>query len=84
MKKSVYRRINVTLPTSTVALLDKVTQKGSRSMFIDEAIKAQVKELEQQNLYEQLKEGAIARADRNLQMAREWAHLEDEVWEKYL
>ncbi|MEQ1606180.1 MAG: hypothetical protein ABL999_15065 [Pyrinomonadaceae bacterium] len=84
MKKTAHVRINITLPEATFALLERVAGKGSRSTFIDDAIKSRVKNLEQQNLREQLKEGAIERAERNLQMAREWSHLEDEVWQKYL
>ncbi len=84
MKKAAYKRLNITLPESTVALLEQMAGKGSRSTFIDDAIKSQAKNLKQQNLQDQLKEGAIARAERNLQMAQEWSHLEDEVWQKYL
>lgn len=84
MKKTAHKRINITLPEATVALLEQVADKGSRSTFIDEAIKTRVKSLRQQTLHEQLKEGAIARAERNLQVAQEWSHLEDEVWQKYL
>jgi CopG family transcriptional regulator / antitoxin EndoAI len=84
MKKAAHKRINITLPEATVAMLEEVADKGSRSTFIDDAIKTQVKSLKQQNLRDQLKEGAIARAERNLQMAKEWSHLEDEVWQKYL
>jgi len=84
MRKSAHKRINITLPEETVALLEQVAGKGSRSTFIDDAIKAQIKKIKEQNLSDQLKEGAIARAERNLQMAKEWSQLEDEVWQKYL
>lgn len=84
MRKSAHKRINITLPEETVELLEQVAGKGSRSTFIDGAIKAHVKNIKQQNLRDQLKEGAIARAERNLQMAKEWSQLEDEVWQKYL
>ncbi len=84
MRKTAHIRINITLPEATVALLEQVAGKGSRSTFIDDAIKSRVRSLEQQNLRDQLEEGAIARAERNLQMAQEWSHLEDEVWRKYL
>lgn len=84
MKKTAHVRINITLPEATVALLELVAGKGSRSTFIDDAIKSRITDMEQKNLQEQLKEGAIERAERNLQMAQEWSHLEDEVWQKYL
>lgn len=84
MKKTAHKRINITLPESTVALLESVADKGNRSSLIDDAVKLYVKNLKEKTLKQQLKEGAIARAERNLQMAQEWSHLEDEVWQKYL
>lgn len=84
MKKIAYKRINITLPESTVAMLETVANNGERSTFIDAAIKRYIDEIRKQDLREQIKEGSIARAERNLQMAQEWSHLEDEVWQKYL
>ncbi|MBX3291233.1 MAG: hypothetical protein KF855_18150 [Acidobacteria bacterium] len=84
MKKTAHKRINITLPESTVALLESVADKGNRSSLIDDAVKLYVKNLKEKTLKQQLKEGAIARAERNLEMAQEWSHLEDEVWQKYL
>jgi CopG family transcriptional regulator/antitoxin EndoAI len=84
MKKTTHKRINITLPESTVAMIESVADKGGRSRLIDSAVKLYVKGLKQKSLRQQLKEGAIARAERDLQMAQEWSHLEDEVWEKYL
>ncbi len=72
------------MPESTVAILEMIASKGSRSTFINEAIQVHAKSIKQNSLHEQLKKGAIARAERNLQMAEEWAALEDEVWQKYL
>jgi CopG family transcriptional regulator/antitoxin EndoAI len=84
MKKAAHKRINITLPESTVEMIESVADKGSRSSLIDRAVKLYVKSLKQLTLNQQLKEGAIARAERNLEMAQEWSHLEDEVWQKYL
>lgn len=84
MKKAAHKRINITLPESTVEMIESITDKGSRSSLIDSAVRLYVKNLKQKSLKQKLKEGAIARAERNLQMAQEWAHLEDEVWQKYL
>lgn len=84
MKRTAHKRINITLPESTVEMIESVADKGSRSSLIDNAVRLYVNSLKQTSLKEQLKEGAIARAERNLQMAQEWSHLEDEVWQKYL
>ena len=37
--KAMNKRINIILPETTVAILDKVTGKGSRSRLIDQPIK---------------------------------------------
>jgi len=74
------KRINVILPTATVAVLDKVSTKGNRSALIDRAIRHYVKTQSQQNLRERLKLEALANADRDLQMVAEWFPLEEEAW----
>ena len=75
------KRINVILPTTTVAVLDRVATKGSRSALIDRAIRHYVKTQSQQNLRQRLKEEALANAERDLQMAAEWFPLEEEAWQ---
>jgi CopG family transcriptional regulator/antitoxin EndoAI len=67
-----YKRINVTLPDSTIKLLDNVTQKGLRSSFVDQAVRFYIEGVGQSNLKKQLKEGAIKRAERDLSIAEEW------------
>lgn len=81
MKKANFRRINVTLPESTIAVLEDVADKGSRSTFIDEAIRERATRLKKQNLRALLKEGAIVHRERDLDVAREWFHLEEELWQ---
>jgi CopG family transcriptional regulator/antitoxin EndoAI len=76
----VNKRINVILPTTTVAVLDKVSTKGNRSALIDRAIRHYVKTQSQQNLRERLKQEALANAERDLQMVAEWFPLEEEAW----
>ncbi len=80
MKKVAYKRINITLPESTVALLERAAENGSRSTFIDAAIKKHIKEIQKQDLHEQIKAGSIANAERDLKMAKEWFDLEEEIW----
>ena len=80
MKKSAHRRINITLPESTVELLETVADKGRRSTFIDAAIQKHIHEMRKEDLREQLRAGAIANAERDLEIAREWFDLEEEIW----
>jgi metal-responsive CopG/Arc/MetJ family transcriptional regulator len=75
------KRINVILPTATVAVLDRVASKGNRSALIDRAIRRYVRTQSRQNLRKRLKEEALANAERDLQSAAEWFPLEEEAWQ---
>ena len=75
------QRINVILPTATVAVLDKVATKGNRSALIDRAIRHYIKTQSRQSLRERLKQEALTNAERDLQMATEWFPLEEEAWQ---
>jgi len=77
---SANQRINVILPTATVAVLDRVATKGSRSALIDQAIRHYVKTQGQRRLRDRLKEEALVNSERDLQMAAEWFPLEEEAW----
>ena len=68
------------LPAATISVLDKVAVRGSRSEFIDRAIRHYVQSEGQKTLRERLKEEALAWADRDLEMAGEWFPLEEEAW----
>jgi CopG family transcriptional regulator/antitoxin EndoAI len=76
---AVNQRINVSLPEATLRLLDRVAGKGDRSRFIDEAVRYYIDEKGRRELKKRLKEGAIRRAPRDLQLTEEWFPLE-EVW----
>lgn len=80
MKRVTHKRINITLPESTVAMLETVADKGGRSTFIDAAIRKHIHEMRKEDLREQLKAGAVANAERDLEIAGEWFDLEEEVW----
>ena len=82
MKKTTHKRINITLPESTVALLETVADEGERSVFIDVAVRNYIKQLKRENLREGLKAGAIARSERDLSLTEEWFAVEEELWQK--
>jgi CopG family transcriptional regulator / antitoxin EndoAI len=73
------KRINIILPDTTVAILDRVTTKGSRNRFIDRAVRQLVEMEGRANLRSRLKQEAIANADRDLAMAAEWFPPEEEA-----
>jgi CopG family transcriptional regulator/antitoxin EndoAI len=74
-----HKRINISLPEETIALIDRVTEQGDRSRLIDEAVRHYVQETGQANLRKRLKEGAMRRAERNLRVAEEWFNLDEDV-----
>lgn len=76
------KRINVMLPDETLAVLDRVTRRGSRSRFVSRAVLHYVRSHGKQNLRERLKAGYQAHAQENLQMALEWFPLEEAPWQK--
>lgn len=81
--KTSHKRINITLPAATVAMLEQAADKGSRSNFIDAAIRKHVSETRKQNLREEIKAGAIANAERDLEIAKEWFEIDTELWPDY-
>ena len=81
MGKAPHIRLNITLPEATVVLLESVADKGSRSALIDSAIKKHIGDIKRQRLKERLKAGAIDRAERDREIAEEWAGLEDNLWQ---
>ena len=80
--KTTAKRLNITLPETTVTLLESVANKGERSAFIDNAIKAYIKQNKQNSLRESLQEGSIARSSRDLSLSDEWFEIEEELWQK--
>ncbi|NER36974.1 MAG: hypothetical protein F6J93_23895 [Oscillatoria sp. SIO1A7] len=74
-----HRQIEVTLPEETLQLLEGVMPKGDRNAFINEAVKFYIAEKNKANLRDQLKEGAIRRAQRDLAIAEEWFDIEEEA-----
>src|SRR5947207_13477910 len=77
------KRINIVLPDTTMAVLDRVTAKGARSRFIDHAVRHYVETQGRQSLGEQLKAGYRANAERDLAIAAEWFPLEEEAWKTF-
>ena len=73
-----HRPINITLPDETIELIDQVIEKGDsseerlrdRSRFINEAVEYYIAQKALVNIREQLKEGAIQRAKRDLELVK--------------
>ena len=74
------KRINIVLPETTLAVLDRVAPRGARSRFIDGAVLHFIETQAKQTLREQLKAGYSANAQRDLAIASEWFSLEEKAW----
>ena len=76
------KRLNVTLPPETVALLERVAKKGDRSRLIDHAVHFYVNETGRAKLRKLLREGAIRRAERDRHVTAGWFALDQEAWQQ--
>ena len=75
------KRVNVSLATDTLRLLDRVAPKGDRSQLIDQAVRSYISAKSRAALRELLKEGAQARAQRDLGLTEDWFRVESETWQ---
>ena len=77
-----YQQINITLPQKTIELIDGLSDQEDRDRLIDEAINFYIIDRQKQSLQQQLREGAIHRSDRDLDLVEDWFNLEEEAWLK--
>lgn len=75
-----YERLNITLPRDTVGLLARVTTKGNRSRFIDQAIRELAKGRTRAQLRKALEEDGRVNQERDLRLVEEWAVADAEAW----
>jgi CopG family transcriptional regulator/antitoxin EndoAI len=75
------KRVNIVLPDETLKVLDRVAGKGDRSRFISEAVLHYVRTRSAGNLRKRLKQGALANAELDLEIAEEWFPVEQEAWQ---
>jgi|GEM_PF-891739 len=85
IEQNKYQRVNITLPKKTLNLIDRLTEKGDRSHFLDQAVHFFVKEKSKKSLKSLLRDGAVQRYARDLQIAEEWFPVVNDtelVWHK--
>ena len=75
-----HQRLNISLPDTTVRLLDRAIPKGDRSKFIDRAVRAEIGRTTKSRLRRALTDGYRRRAAEDRGLAAEWDHLSAEVW----
>ena len=77
------RRLNISLSEETVRLIDRMAKRGGRSRLIAEAVAQYAGKVARTRLRNRLKEGALRRAERDIQIAEEWFALEEEAWPRH-
>ncbi len=73
------QNISIYLPDDTLVEIDKLFPQADLSLFISEAIQFYISEANKKALRDRIKEGAIARAERDLALAQEWFVLDEET-----
>ena len=63
-----YQEINLHLPDDTLVEIDRLAPQCDRLLFINKAIQFYIVESNKQAMRDLLKEGAIARAERDLDL----------------
>src|SRR5438128_5261047 len=76
------KRVNIILPDATLKVLNRVAAKGDRSRFISQAVLHYVQTHGAANLRERLKQGALANAKLDLEIAEEWFPAEQKTWDR--
>jgi CopG family transcriptional regulator / antitoxin EndoAI len=74
-----YKRINITLPESTVRLIERVAGRGDRSRLVDEALKQYLRGATRKSLKKRIKEGSVRRFERDRALAQERLPIDEEV-----
>lgn len=75
------QRIMITLPPDLVTTISEVTnwRNSNRSEFIRQALVFYIDELKRQGLAEQMKEGYLVNAERDLRICNEFAYADAET-----
>ena len=76
------RKLNITISEATMQLIEETMPQENLEQLINKALNFYIKQNLSENLKEELRIGAIKRAERDLQLAEEWYELEEEAWEK--
>ena len=76
------KRINVILPEATIRTIDRLTQPGQRSRFIERAVEHYVNTAGPEALQERLKQAALRDRDLDLEISSDWFAVDGEQWQK--
>ena len=76
-------RMNITLPRDLVLALDILAGPRKRSLFISEAVRQKIQQIEKQKLDTLLTEGYRVSKQENLGLAKEFEKVDIEGWDEY-
>jgi CopG family transcriptional regulator / antitoxin EndoAI len=77
-----YKRINISIPSETLQLLNDIAPPKKRSQIIVEAVTQYANTIKRLQLREQLKAGYLANAESDRQIAEEWFLIDQEAYDK--
>jgi len=75
-----YQKINITLPEQIARHIEQMADEKSISRFVEDAVIYYMEHTGKITLREQMKQGALKRAERDLKLSHEWDSLEDSIW----
>ncbi len=74
-------KLNFTIPEDVAALLKSSVAERNRSAFVSDAIREKLKQMEDEQLRQELIEGYTARRDEAAEINKEWEQITMESWE---
>lgn len=82
MQTKTSKRLNITLTPETWGKFKTTVPRMERSKFIDRALRVYLTYLKRKSLRKKLKEEALNNAAEDLKTAKEWFHLDKDIWDK--
>ena len=82
--QTTYQRINITLPTDTLRLLERTIPVRRRSRVINAALRSYIGAHTRTEIRESLKESALSRAREAREISEAWLPLAEEAWKNQL
>ena len=76
-------RMNITLPRELVVALDNLTGPRKRSLFISEAVRQKIQQIEKEKLDALLAEGYQASKQESIELVKEFEGIDIEGWDEY-
>ena len=76
-------RMNITIPEELARQVDQLTDPRKRSLFISEALKHRIEEIQREIAQKALEEGYKARKEESYLMTKEFEAVDLEGWDEY-